>query len=312
MTPAAFRAHFPHTERMVYLDHAGIGPLPRPAAAAVRAFLDERGVTNPNNYWDTAPTIERARARAAELMGAPAGRVEFAPNTSYALNVLALGYPWRPGDRVAVPACEFPANLHPWLQLRPRGVSVDLIAHTRGVVTVEDVERALTPETRVVAVSWVQFLSGSRLDLAALAELVHARGALLAVDAMQGLGALALDAPAAGVDFLACGAQKWLLGLQGAAFFYVTEALQDRLVPVRGWMNGPVDWDDFFAVSDALHPDATRFRVGTLAAAPLVALDASLGLLLELDRDEAERHVLALAARLAGAPAPAATPPPAS
>lgn len=299
MTLAAFRAQFPHTERLVYLDHAGLGPLPRPAVEAVQTFLEERSLTNPNNYWSALPRIQRARERAAAMLGAPAARVDFTPNTSYALNALALGYPWQPGDRVAVPACEFPANLHPWLQLRALGVGVDLIGHTDGVVTADDVARALTPATRVVAVSWVQFLSGDRIDLAAVADVVHARGAVLAVDAMQGLGAFRLDAPALGLDFVACGAQKWLLGMQGAAFLYVTEDLQEQLRPVRGWMNGPVDWDDFFNVSEDLHPDAMRFRVGTLASGPLVALDASLGLLLDLDPEEAEGQVLAMARRIA-------------
>jgi len=299
MALAAFRAQFPHTERLVYLDNAGRGPLPLPAVEAMRLFLEERSLTDPNNHWAALPRIERARARLAAMMGAPVARVDFSPNTSYALNVLALGYPWQPGDRVAVPACEFPANLHPWLQLRAQGVGVDLIGHTDGVVTVDDVARALTPTTRVVAVSWVQFLSGDRIDLAALADVVHAHGALLAVDAMQGLGAFRLDAPALGLDFVACGAQKWLLGMQGVAFLYVTEELQERLRPVRGWLNGPVDWDNFFTVSEDLHPDAMRFRVGTLASGPIVALDASLGLLLDLDAGETEAQVLAMARRIA-------------
>jgi cysteine desulfurase/selenocysteine lyase len=299
LSPADLRAHFPHAARMVYLDHAAISPLARPVAGAVEAYLRERSETRPNNSWETMPRLERARERAARLMNAPVERVELAPNTSYALNVLALGYPWQPGDRVAVPACEFPANAHPWLQLRARGVEVDLVPHAQGVVTVEDLEKALAPRTRVVAVSWVQFLSGYRLDLPALAEVVHARGALLAVDAIQGLGGLALDVGAAGVDFLACGGQKWLLGMQGAAVLYLTEALQERLAPVRGYLNGPVDWDDLSSFADTLHPDARRFRVGTLPMAPLVALDAALGLLLDVGPEAVERRVLALARRAA-------------
>ena len=299
VTTAELRALFPHTERMVYFDHAAAGPLARPVVAAVQEFLFERGDTNPNNHPERMGLPDHVRARAGELLGAPVDRVDLASNTSYALNMVAMGYPWQRGDRVAVPACEFPANAYPWLQLRRLGVEIDLVPDTRGVVTVEDISRVLTPMTRVVAVSWVQFLSGYRLDLRALAEVVHASGALLVVDATQGLGALELDARAAGVDFLAAGAQKWLLGMQGVAVFYVTEALQEILTPIRGWLNGPVDPEDYSAYPEALYPDARRFRVGTLAVAPVVALDLSLGLLLDAGAPAVERAVVARTSRLA-------------
>ena len=302
------RAQFPHTEHLVYLDHASTGPLSQPVLDAATAFLEQRHRTNPNNYAEVWPTLERGRARLARLLGCAVERVEYAPNTTYGLNVLALGYPWAPGDRVAVPDCEFPANVQPWFGARERyGVEVDFIPTEQGTFTLEAVERALRPETRVLAVSWVQFLSGFRCDLAALADLAHSRGVLLAVDAIQGLGALRLDprsgpgqAPAAGVDFLAGGGQKWMLGMQGSGFIYVTEALQDRLTPVRGWQSGPVDWEDFGAFTTDLHPDATRFRLGTLSTIGCVTLDATLGLHFDCGPAWVEERVLANAGRLAG------------
>lgn len=293
MTLADLRAHFPHTEDLVYLDHASTGPLSRPVTEAVEGFLQQRHRTKPNNYFDVAPTVERARERLGRLVGASPERVEFAPNTSYALNVLAQGLDWRPGDRVAVPACEFPANVYPWLGLRERGVEVDFIPHERGAFSVEDVERTLTPRTRVLSVSWVQFLSGFRCDLAALGALCRERGVVFCVDAIQGLGALRLDVRQTPVDFLASGAQKWMLGMQGTAFLYVSEALQERLTPVRGWQNGPVDWDDFLSYPTDLHPDARRFRLGTLNSAGIVGLDAALGLYFEAGPEWCEAQVLA-------------------
>ena len=293
MTLTEVRARFPHTEDMTYLDHASTGPLSRLVMEAVGGFLSQRHRTKPNNYFDVAPTVERTRERLGRLVGASAERVEFAPNTSYALNVLAQGLDWRPGDRVAVPACEFPANVYPWLALRERGVEVDFIPHERGAYSVEDVERVLTPRTRVLSVSWVQFLSGFRCDLAALGALCRERGILFSVDAIQGLGALRLDVRETPVDFLASGAQKWMLGMQGTAFFYVSEELQQRLTPLRGWLNGPVDWDDFLSYPTDLFPDARRFRVGTLNHAGIVGLDAALGLYFDAGPDWCEAQVLA-------------------
>lgn len=293
MTLSDLRQHFPHTDEWAYLDHASTGPLSRPVREAVDAFLDQRHRTKPNNYVDVAPTVERARERVGQLLGAPTARVEFAPNTSAALNVLAQGLDWQPGDRIAVPACEFPANVYPWLGLEDKGVALDLIPHERGTFTVEDVERTLTPETRLVSVSWVQFLSGFRADLAAIGALCRERGILFCVDAIQGVGALKMDVADLPVDFLACGGHKWVMGMQGLGFFYVTEALQAQLRPVRGWLNGPIDWDDFLSYPTDFHDDARRFRIGTMNHAGVVALDAALGLHLDAGRDWCEAQVLA-------------------
>ncbi len=295
-----YRANFPHTAEMVYMDHAATGVLSTPVMEAIQGFLEQRHRTKPTNYFDVLPTINRGRTRIAEMLGCARERVDYAPNTSSGLNVLALGIPWKSGDRVAVPSCEFPANVQPWLGVKERhGIEVDFIPTTRGTFSVEDVARTLRPETRVLAVSWVQFLSGFRCDLKALADLAHANGTMLAVDAIQGLGALQLHVEESGVDFLSSGGQKWMLATQGSAFFYVSESLQERLIPVRGWMNGPVDWDDFGAFTDVLHPDATRFRVGTLNSIGCVALDAALGLRLEVGPEWVEERVLANARKIA-------------
>jgi selenocysteine lyase/cysteine desulfurase len=299
MTLDALRRHFPHTDRWTYLDHASTGPLSRPVREAVDAFLDQRHRTKPNNYFDVAPVVERARERIGQVLGAPTERVEFAPNTSAALNVLAQGLDWQPGDRIAVPACEFPANVYPWLGLEEKGVALDLIPHERGTFTVEDVERTLTPETRLVSVSWVQFLSGFRADIEAIGALCRARDVLFCVDAIQGVGALRLDVADLPVDFLACGGQKWVMGMQGLGFFYVTEALQAQLRPVRGWLNGPIDWDDFLSYPTDFHDDARRFRLGTMNHTGVVALDAALGLHLDAGRDWCEAQVLARSREIA-------------
>ena len=302
LTPLdAYRAHFPSPGGLAYLDHAATGFLSRPAYEAARAALDRRAGRvaghSPNDYAADLAVVERLRARAAALLGVDVRGVEVQPNTSYGLNVVARGLDWRPGDRVAVPACEFPANLMPWQALAPEGVRVDLIPHRDGTFTPDDVATALTPRTRVVAVSWVQFLSGFRCDLAALADVCRDAGALLVADAIQGMGALRLDA--SGLDFVAAGGHKWLGAMQGAGVVAVSDALVPRLRPLRGWLGGPVDWDDFEASGDRLHDDATRFRVGTLPTVQMHALDAQLGVVLGGGPDAIEAAVLANAGRLA-------------
>lgn len=286
---------------MSYLNHAATGVVSRPARQAVEAYLGERAGTQPENYEASLRVFERARQRAAALIGAEEKNVEFMSNTSAGLNVVVQGYPWQPGDRVAVPGCEFPANLLPWLALEAKGVTVDLIPHRQGTFSIADVEAALTPTTRVLAVSWVQFLSGFRTDLEALGALCRQRDVLFCVDGIQGLGALQLDAPGLGIDVLATGGHKWLCAMQGGGFVYVADRVLHQLEPTRGWLNGPVDWDDLENTPRSLHDTAERFRTGTLPTAQIYALDAALGLHLELGPEDAEAAVLRHAQILADA-----------
>ncbi len=303
MTLDAYRAQFDLPDDVAYLDHAATGVLSRPVRDAAGAFLDgragRRSDCTPNNFPVDLQRIDHARSRAARLIGADVRSVELVPNTSYGLNVLAQGLDWQPGDRVAVPACEFPANVMPWRGLADRGVTLDLVPHQEGTFSVEDVERTLRPETRLVAVSQVQFLSGFRCDLDAIAALCRDRGILLAVDAIQGVGAVRLDVAAVRPDLVSFGGHKWLCAMQGLGVLVVADSLLDRLQPVRGWLNGPVDWDDLESTALDLHPDATRFRLGTLPTAQTYALDAALGLFLDLGAETVETAVLTNARRLA-------------
>ena len=300
MRLTSLRSNFPHTEDAIYLNHAATGPLSEPVMRAVQSYLAQRHRSNIENYTEFAPVIESARSRVARLIGADVDRVEFAPNTSYALNVLAQSYPWMKGDRIAVPACEFPANVYPFMNLERLGVRVDFIPHDAGVISLESIEQTLRKETKLLTISWVQFLSGFRADLEAIGRLCKERDVVFCVDAIQGLGALKLDVEACGIDFLACGGHKWIMATQGIGLLYVTRALQDRLVPAAaGWLHGPVDWDEFFEYELVFHADASRFRLGTLNNVGLAALDAALGLYEEAGPDWCEQQTLGLARRLA-------------
>ena len=301
MTLAAYRDLFDLPDGLAYLDHAATGVLSRPAREAAADFLDKRAGRDarrtPNDYPADLERVERARQRAADLVGAGVRNVELVPNTSAGLGLLAGGLDWRPGARVVLPACEFPANVLPWRALRDRGVETDLVPHRESTFTVGDVEAALRPETRLVAVSAVQFLSGFRCDLEAISSLCRSRGVLFAVDAIQAVGAVRLDVGAA--DLVAFGGHKWLCAMQGLGAVYVADTILDRLRVSRGWLNGPVDWDDLEGATLSLHDDATRFRTGTMPTAQAYALDAALGLFLDVGMEAVEGAVLGHAARLA-------------
>lgn len=303
MTLRDLRRQFPHVENQTYVNHAATSPISRPVRNAIDDYLDERHGAAPDapidNFADFQPVLAETKERLARVLGTDAGRVEFMANTSTALNVLTRGFDWRPGDRIAVPDGEFPTNVYPFLNLESEGVAVDFIPTEDGTFTVEDVERTIRPETRLVSVSWVQFLSGFRADLSAIGDLCAARDVDFCVDAIQGLGALELDVEAAGIDFLACGGHKWMMATQGSGFLYCSEAMQEKIDPPAGWLHGPVDWENLDDYDLSFHDDATRFRIGTTNNTGIAALHASLGMYLEAGPSWCEDRILANAQRLA-------------
>lgn len=299
----AVRHQFPHARHQTYVNHAAAGPLSRPVKEAIESMVAERhGARSDGSVNDFERYLSiwsAARERAADLLHTDSDRVAFAPNTSAALNVLARGLDWQPGDRVAVPSCEFPANVYPYMNLEDQGVAVDFIPHEEGVFSVGDVEATLTPDTRVLSLSWVQFLSGYRADLEAIGALCETRDVILCVDAIQGLGALQLDVEAYGIDFLACGGHKWLMAPQGIGLLYCADALRERLHPPAGWLHGPIDWDHFFDYDLAFHDDARQFEPGTYNNLGIVGLNAALKLREDVGPERCEMQTLTRARELA-------------
>lgn len=298
MTLEELREAFPHAGDRVYLNHAATSPLSTPVRKAIETRLAERQGPAIDDHPAFRRTMARTRERAASVLGARADQVAFTANTSDGLNLLAGGLDWEEGDRVAVPGCEFPANVYPFLLLEDRGVEVDFVPHREGCVTAERVAETITDRTRLLSVSWVQFLSGHRTDLAEIAALCRRRDVVFCVDAIQGLGALELDVDWAGVDFLAAGGHKWLMGTQGLGLVYVSDDLLERLRPVRaGWAHGPIDFEHLFEYRLRFHPDATRFEAGTPNELGVPALEAALDLYERAGPTRCEERVLELARR---------------
>ncbi|TVQ93459.1 MAG: aminotransferase class V-fold PLP-dependent enzyme [Chromatiaceae bacterium] len=269
---------------VLYLNHAAVAPWPRRAVAAVQQFAAENGRLGSRHYPRWLATEERLRERLARLIGADSPRdIALAKSTSEALSVIAHGLAWTPGDNVVGIAQEFPSNRVTWQSLAGHGVrwqALDLAA-----VTGQDPEDALLAlcdaRTRMVAVSWVQFASGLRLDLARLAAGCQARGILLCVDAIQGLGALPFDLATAPVDFIVADGHKWLLGPEGLALFWCRPALRERLTLHQFGWHMVADSNDFERPDWTPAADARRFECGSPNMLGVHALEASLGLLEE-------------------------------
>ncbi len=287
---------FPITRTRAFFAHAAVGPLPRAVAQAMQTYIEGACTEAPFEYRH-ANAEEGARRLAAGLIGASAAEVAFVPSTSAGLSLVAAGLDWRPGDRVLVREGDFPANLHPWLALRERGVVVDLAPWERdGTVRAEDVARLVGPRTRLVALSSVDYVTGTPLAVDEFGSLVRSRGALFCLDAIQSLGALPVSVEH--VDFLAADAHKWLLGPQGAGLLYVRGDRLAELRPVlRGW-HSVADPRDFTSAEQPLADSARRFEPGGLNAAGVVGLHAALECLATYGARAIAARVGALRARI--------------
>ncbi|MFB7281112.1 aminotransferase class V-fold PLP-dependent enzyme [Streptomyces hydrogenans] len=216
-----------------YLDHARVGPLSRPAA---RALAGANGLATrmaPADLDRLFALGDAARASAARLLDARPHELALSPSTSNGLFTVAAALQG-PGT-VLVPRHEFPANVYPWLRFEGRGgPDVRLIEPDGGRhITPESLRRGLTPDVVALTVSAVDSLTGHVAPLAALKEVLGPRR-LLIVDAIQGLGAVPLEAEAA--DVLVSGGQKWLRAGWGAALLLIRDRCAARLSPgLGGW-----------------------------------------------------------------------------
>jgi len=288
----------------MHFDHASVGVIPQRARDAVAAYNDKRAEMHRMRGEDFFPHLERSRELIARLVNASADEIALTTNTSWGVNLAAHALPLGPGDVVLGSAGEFPANVYPWMAAaKARGFSFELLP-MNGTGPDEEailVRLAQDPRVRCVALSWVSFWSGYKIDLARLGAACRARGVFLAVDAIQGLGAAELDLQAVHVDILACGAQKWLCSPWGAAFAYVRRDLIGTLEPpAAGWLAqaSAGDFARFLDYDPAWRDDAQRFEVGSLPIQDFVGMNATLELVLEIGTDRIERHVHALAGEL--------------
>ena len=281
MSVDILRPHMPVTRECTFFDHAAISPWPQPATTALQRYAADRARGGEGSVDRWGACLAQARERIAQLIRVPPETITFTRNTSFGLNLVANGLTWQPGDNVVVPYTEFVANVYVWRNLERKGVEVRFVPDRQGRILPEDVAAAMDDRTRLLAVSFVEFRTGFRNDLAALKEICHRRRIPICVDAIQGLGVLSLDATALELDFVAAGAQKFLLGPMGVGFLYIAPhrlAQLDRVI--TGW-RATLDPDNYFDYNQSFREDALRYEEGALPLALIVAWNESLRLLLE-------------------------------
>jgi selenocysteine lyase/cysteine desulfurase len=291
-------------EPLVYVNHAGISPPSVLVRKAVGTLLGDYAKRGAAAYPTWAAQRARLKGKLAKLIGARGPEeIGLTLNTSRGIGDVAISLPWKPGDRVILFDGEFPANVTPWLRAADAFALEPVMLDGRRFVFDEDgameaLERALEPGAALVAVSAVQFQTGLRLPLRRLSDAAHARGARLFVDAVQACGMAPLDVARDGIDYLACGSHKWLMGLEGAGFVYASTERAAELVPRQaGWLSYENSVDFLFEGAGKLRYDKPLRKTidviesGNVSATSFAALEAGLDAILSLGVEEVFAHV---------------------
>ncbi len=286
-----FRRAFAVTERYAYLNHAGLGPLSKLAAARAAEVVTLQTTRGSLGSATWQGWLASARRRAAALIGAGDHEIAFLKNTPEGISTVASGLDWRSGDNVVVPACEFPANVYPWMNLQALGVEVRFVPAVAGAVTPAMLAKKVDRRTRLIAVSWIQFLSGARIDLAEVGDLCERRRVLLLVDGIQGVGVYPLDVKRAGIHFLATASHKWLLAPMGAGWLYCRGDVIDRLRLVEVGQSTVRPRDSYLEYRYEPKPDARRFEPGVPPYTSIAGLDGALELLEQVGLGTVQRRV---------------------
>jgi selenocysteine lyase/cysteine desulfurase len=276
----------------LFFHNAGHAPLLKPVKAVIESYLDELSQLSAADI-ESIERLEQLRGNCAQLVGAEIDEIGFAGNTSYGLNLAVLGLNIQSGDEIIIADNEFPAVVYPFRALEQKGAVLRMAPTPDGHVSLEEIDRLVSPRTRMLVVSFVQYFNGHRNDIKAMGEFCCERDIFFVVDAIQGVGCCPLNAHECYIDLLACGGAKWLLSIPGSGFFFLSkDGKRDLRSYTTGWFG--VDWQMDF--TDMHHfdlepfDDPRRYNLGTYPFAQLWALNAATNYLLDLGIDSIYRH----------------------
>jgi len=290
-----YQDQFPVRQHLIYLNHAAVAPLCRRSAEAMQHFADDARDFGCDHYGQWLAVYAGLRRAAAKLVGGEATDIALMKNTSEGIATVAMGFDWRAGDKVVAFEEEFPANYYPWKRLEAKGVRVEWLSVFDPLEKID----AACAGARLLAVSFVQYLSGYRADLEALGEICRRRGCFFFVDAIQGLGAFPLDVKRCGISALAADGHKWLFGPEGCAMLYINAEMRERVAPVEFGYTNVARYADYATRDMTLRPDAGRYECGTMNTIGCFGLKAAIDFVLEVGVEHIGPAVQALGDRIA-------------
>jgi len=288
------RKEFPELRDITYINNAAVSLMPLGSRNAMTNSLKDRSLTGEKRTDLRNQRELNVRTKLARLVNASVDEICMVSNTSEGLNIIARGLDLREGDNVVLADCEFPGNVLPWLNLQKTGVGVKVVRTQYGEDPTDNILSTVDENTKVVTVSFVEWIDGFKFNLEEIGRFCAQRDILFVVDAIQGAGALKLDVKSARISFLSAGGFKWLLSPNGTGFIYVAKKIRDRIdltyLSYLSITDSPMEFNFDFTLRD----DATRFRLGSISDTGIAAMEKSLDLILEAGIEGIENHILFL------------------
>jgi selenocysteine lyase/cysteine desulfurase len=291
------RQDFPTLERYCYLNQAALGLIGRPAVQAMHQFIDDYA-RHGNCYMsdeDEAACLDTLRAVGVKLLGCSQSQVAVVGCASEVLAQIPLMIQ-RPRDSTVVAvASDFPAVTRPWLRQQSlnRG-RIRFIEDRQSESLTDALIDAIDGNTSVVAVSSVQFATGTAVDINRVSKAISGVSGHLIVDVTQELGARRVDVGAWNADAVVCSGYKWLGGHGGVALAAIAPRLLEHVPPMTGWMGAP-DPFDFDARSLGMASDARRYTQSTMSYASVACLSTAIEQLLTMGERNIKTHADKLA-----------------
>jgi cysteine desulfurase / selenocysteine lyase len=289
---ASIRSLFPAAVRYTYLNSAAVSPIPTTAIDAVNWQLNDVSNHGTLHFNEWVDTKNRARSLVGKMLKVRPEQVAFLRNTSDGFASIASGLTWRKGDNIVSFEREFPANFYAWRRVRDEfGVELRLCPEREGRIDLNELISLIDSNTKVVAISAVQYGSGFKADLERIGRSARAVDALFCVDIIQGFGAMPFDLPAQFVDAASGASHKWLCAPEGCGVFYLSDRARDRVKPTLvGWISVETPWD-FEDREQPFKSTALAWESGTGSASLFYGLEQSLKLLNETGIENIERHL---------------------
>lgn len=289
---AEIRELFPAAKNYTYLNSAAVAPLPTIAVEAVIRQLRDVSENGSAHFTDWVATKNRAREIIAQMLKVKSEQVAFVRNTSDGISTVANGLKWRKGDNIVSFEREFPSNFYPWRRVRDVfEVELRLCPERGGRIDSDEFINLIDAQTKVVAISAVQFASGFRADLERIGRAARKFDALFVVDIIQAFGTTTFDLEAQFVDIAAGASHKWLCSPEGSGILYLSDRARERVEPTLvGWISVEDGWN-FEDREQPFKSNALAWESGTGAAALFYGLEQSAKLLYETGADKIENYL---------------------
>jgi len=289
-----YKDNFYRDDSRLHLNNAGLSPISRPARDKVFYWAErfyQEGFYSDKDYMSD---VFHSRVSLAKIIGCNSNEVAFFQSTASAISQLCFHFPLSTGDEVITWDQEYASNLYPWQEACKRsGARLVIVDSEKDYSTpVNNILSKITKHTKVVAISWVQFLTGSRTDLIALSKVTREKEIFLFVDVMQGLGLHPFNMKEWGIDAIAGGSHKWLTSPVGVGFLALDTKHIEKIKPhnVGAYTYGSCDDPtDLFCTPKK---DAMKFEAGSKQVLEITALGASVDLILKTTVLEIEKEVL--------------------